>query len=65
LAQKPDRNKAKEDKRVQKDNIEMELKKLAVRVWNGLIWLIIGHVAGSCKRGNEPSGSIKTRKFFD
>jgi hypothetical protein len=25
----------------------------------GLIWLRIGTVKGSCKQGNEPSGSIK------
>jgi hypothetical protein len=28
-------------------------------VWTGVIWLKVGPVEGSCKHGNEPSGSIK------
>jgi hypothetical protein len=34
-----------------------------VRVCTGSIWLRMG--TGSCKRGNELSGSIKCRKFLD
>jgi hypothetical protein len=30
-------------------------KKWDERVWTGLIWLRIGHVAGSCECDNEPS----------
>jgi len=33
--------------------------------WTGLIWLIEGQVACSCKRDNEPSGSIKCGVFHD
>jgi hypothetical protein len=28
-------------------------------LWTGLVWLRIGTGGGSCKLGNEPSGSIK------
>jgi hypothetical protein len=35
------------------------------RVWTGFIWLRIGTGADSCKRGNEPSGSIKCGEFLD
>jgi hypothetical protein len=28
------------------------------RAWPGFIWLTIRAVAGSCEKGNEPSGSI-------
>jgi len=33
--------------------------------WIGLIWFMIGQVAGSCEDSNEASGSIKCGKFFD
>jgi hypothetical protein len=34
-------------------------------VWNGLIWLKIGHVEGFCESGNEASGSIKCWEFLE
>jgi hypothetical protein len=34
------------------------------RTWIGLSWLRIGQVAGSCKCGNEPWGSIKCGEFL-
>ena len=33
--------------------------------WTGLICPGYGQVAGTCERGNEPSGSIKCGEFFD
>jgi len=33
--------------------------------WTGLFWPGEGKVAGSCKHGNEPSGSIKWGEFLD
>jgi hypothetical protein len=42
------------------------LKKWDGGAWTGLIWVRRGtEVAGSCKCGNEPSGSIKCREFLD
>jgi hypothetical protein len=32
-------------------------------LWTGFIWLRIG--TSSCEHDNEPSGSIKGRKFLD
>jgi len=32
--------------------------------YTGMIWLRIGTGSGSFKRGDEPSVSIKCRKFF-
>jgi hypothetical protein len=43
-----------------KTNIEAE-----DRAWPGFIWLRIRTVAGSCKQGNEPSGTIQCGKFLD
>jgi hypothetical protein len=35
-------------------------------VWTGLIWLTIGITCGgTCKRDDEPSGSINSREFLD
>ena len=33
--------------------------------WSGMLWFRTGAVAASCKRSNEPSGSIKLEKFLD
>jgi len=35
--------------------------------WHGLDWSVSGYgwVAGTCKRGNEPPGSIKCGEFLD
>ena len=33
--------------------------------WTGLIWLRIKTLGGSCECGNEPSGSVKCRKFLE
>jgi len=35
-----------------------------VRVWNGLIWLKTGQVAGTCECGIEPSSFIKRGEFL-
>jgi hypothetical protein len=43
-----------------KDNIKCIIKK-----WTEFIWLRIGEVAGTCKCGNEPSGSIKCKEYLD
>jgi len=40
-------------------------RKWDVGVWTGLIWPRIGAGGGTCKRGNEPSGSIKCVEFLD
>jgi hypothetical protein len=41
--------------------------KSRMREWTGFIWLWIGTGGGrgSCKRGNEPLGSIKSVQFLD
>jgi len=36
-------------------------RKLDAGVWTGSSWLRIGQVAGTCQRGNEPSGFHKMR----
>jgi hypothetical protein len=38
------------------DNIKMDLRDIR---WNGMDWIGIEPVEGSCEHGNEPSGSIK------
>jgi hypothetical protein len=38
------------------DNIRMDLREI---VWEGMDWIYLGPVKGSCVNGNEPSGSIK------
>jgi hypothetical protein len=35
-------------------NIRMDLREIG---WEGVVWLGIGPVEGSCEHGNEPSGS--------
>jgi len=40
-------------------------RKWNVQLWTGLIWFRMGQVAGTCKRGNELSGSIKCGEFHD
>ena len=40
-------------------------KKCYVSAWTRSIWLGQGQVAGTCKCGNEPLGSIKCREFLD
>jgi hypothetical protein len=47
------------------DNIKMDLQEVGWGAWTGLIWLMIGQVAGCCECGNEPSGSIKREEFLD
>jgi len=32
-------------------------------MWTALNWLSIGPITSSCQHGNDPSGSIKSRKF--
>jgi hypothetical protein len=47
-------------------NIRVDLREVGWEVvdWIHLSTLEYGPVAGSCERGNEPSGSIKGGKFF-
>jgi len=40
-------------------------RKWDLGAWTGLFWLRQGPVACSCKRCNEPSGSIKCGAFLD
>jgi hypothetical protein len=40
-------------------------RKWDVGVWNGLGWLRIGTLAGTCDCGNELSGSIKCGEFLE
>jgi len=47
------------------DNIKMYLQEVGWETWTGLIWLRIGTVAGTCKRGNEPLDSINCGEFLD
>ena len=40
------------------------------RKWEGVVgtgwsWLRVGHVAGTCEYGDEPSGSKKCGEFLD
>ena len=47
------------------DKINMDLQEVGWEAWTGLMWLRIG-IGGAChKCSNEPSGSIKCRKFLD
>jgi hypothetical protein len=48
------------------DNIKMDLEEIGCDGGEG-IWsaLQMGPVMGSSEHGNEPSGSIKGRKFLD
>jgi hypothetical protein len=41
--------------------IRMDLGEIGGGVWSGFSWLRIGLVAGSCKYGDEPSGSGTTQ----
>ena len=47
-----------------KDNINMDLQEVG---WGGMDWINLvqdkGQVAGTCKCGNETSGSIKCGEF--
>jgi hypothetical protein len=48
------------------DNIKMDHQEVGCE---GMDWIDLAQymdkVLGSCKRGNEPSGSIKCGEFFD
>jgi hypothetical protein len=39
------------------DNIKTNIQEVEWAAWNGINWLRIGQVAGSCKRSNEPEGN--------
>jgi len=43
---------------------EWILEEKGQKLWTGLIWLMMGPVAGCCEYGNEPSGSIKGRELL-
>jgi hypothetical protein len=45
------------------DNIKMDLQEVGWGAWTGLFWHMIGQIAGTCKRCNAPSGSIKCGEF--
>ena len=47
------------------DNIKMDLQEVGRGAWTGLSWVRIGTRGGACKRGDEPSGSIKCVEFLD
>jgi hypothetical protein len=40
-------------------------RKLDVSAWTGLMCLRIGTGDSTCKRGNEPSGSMQCGEFLD
>jgi hypothetical protein len=46
-----------------KDNVETDMKQV-VKLWTGCNSLRL-LMAGSCERGNEPSGSTKGSVFLD
>jgi hypothetical protein len=48
-----------------KITLKQILQKWGVRVRNGLNWLRIGPLVGSCEHSNESMGCIKGRKFLD
>jgi Predicted methyltransferases len=41
------------------------VKKWDERIWTGSIWFRIETGRGSCERGNEPLGFIKSGEFID
>jgi hypothetical protein len=45
------------------DNITMDLQEVGWGAWTGVFWHRIG--TGTCKSGNEPSGSIKCGEFLE
>jgi hypothetical protein len=47
------------------DDIKMDLHEVGCGAWIGLIWLRIGIGDGSCKSGDEPSGSIRCGEFLE
>jgi hypothetical protein len=47
------------------DNMKKGLQDVGCGGMDGLIWPRIGGVVGNCKRGNEPSFSIKCGEFID
>jgi hypothetical protein len=47
------------------ENINMDVKEMARRMWTSLIWLRKEPVVGYCGRGKETSGSIKCGEFLD
>jgi hypothetical protein len=44
--------------------LRLIFRKCDVEAWTGSIWLRIGTGTGTCKCGNEPSGSIRCGEFF-
>jgi hypothetical protein len=51
--------------RRREDTIKWILNKSCVKVWVRFIWSGYGPVAGSCERGNGPSGKIKSGEVPD
>ena len=44
------------------DNIKMDVQEVE---WGGMDWIDLAQGRDRCKRGNEPSGSIKYGEFLD
>jgi hypothetical protein len=44
------------------DNIKMDYQEMKC---GGMDWIELAQVTGTCKCGNEPSGSIKCGEFLD
>ena len=44
------------------DNIKMDLQEVG---YGSMDWMELAQEAGTCERGNEPSGSIKCGEFLD
>jgi hypothetical protein len=47
------------------DNIKMDFQEVGWGAWTGSILLRVGKGGGFCKRGNEPSDSVKCGEFLD
>ena len=65
LVEKPEGNRPLGgSKRRWEDNITTDLQEVGLGACTGLNWIRKGQVTGSCKRGNEPSGSTKCGEFL-
>ena len=65
LVRKPERKRHLENPRRRwEDSIKTDLREIRLGVWTGLMWLT-ATVAGCCKYGNEPSGSVEGGEFIE
>jgi hypothetical protein len=44
------------------NNIKIDLREIG---WDGMDWIDLALVEGSCEHGNEPSGSIKCWEILE